>query len=94
MTDACANVVTHAYLHADVPGDVDVRAERVDAMLLVEVRDDGRGMVPRPDGPGHGLGLPLIAQLSDVLEILDRGDRPGVIVRMYFNLAGNTGATT
>ena len=44
-------------------------------------------MIPRLDSPGLGLGLPLIAQLTDVLEILDRGDRPGVIVRMHFNLA-------
>ena len=48
-------------------------------MLVVDVRDNGRGMVPRLDSPGLGLGLPLIAQLTDVLEILDRGDRPGVI---------------
>ena len=34
--------------------------------MLVE--DDGRGMVPRPDSPGLGLGLPLIATVSDRFE--------------------------
>lgn len=56
VTEACANVVMHAYLDAEVPGDVEVRAERVDEMLLVEVRENGRGMVPRLDSPGLGLG--------------------------------------
>ena len=89
VTEACSNVVMHAYLDAEVPGDLEVRAGRVDSMLVVDVRDDGRGMIPRLDSPGLGLGLPLIAQLTDVVEILDRVDRPGVIVRMHFKLETN-----
>jgi hypothetical protein len=30
----------------------------------------------------------VIAQMADVFEILARPDRPGVVVRMHFNLAG------
>jgi hypothetical protein len=59
-----------------------------DAVLVVDVADEGRGMVPRIDSPGLGLGLALIAQVADVLEILDQRERPGVVVRMHFNLAG------
>ena len=34
-------------------------------------------MTPRPDSPGLGLGLPLIANLSDNLEIRDGPDGRG-----------------
>jgi hypothetical protein len=59
-----------------------------EAVLVIDVADEGRGMVPRVDGQGLGVGLPLIAQVADVLEILDQRERPGVVVRMQFNLAG------
>jgi serine/threonine-protein kinase RsbW/stage II sporulation protein AB (anti-sigma F factor) len=37
--------------------------------LRVTVRDEGMGIVPRPDSPGLGLGLPLIATLTESLEL-------------------------
>ena len=83
VTETCANAVRHAYVGFGAPGDVEVRAGRVGAVMTVEVADDGRGMVPRFDGPGLGLGLALIAYLADVVEI--RG-RQGTVVRMQFNL--------
>jgi anti-sigma regulatory factor (Ser/Thr protein kinase) len=86
VTEACKNVVMHAYVDRDAPGDLEVRACIADAVLVVEVADDGRGMMPRVDGPGRGLGLPLIAQLSDAFEILRRPERPGMVVRMNFDL--------
>jgi serine/threonine-protein kinase RsbW len=86
VTEACANVVVHAYADAEVPGHFEVRAMREDGVLIVEVRDDGRGMKPRVDSPGLGFGLPLITQTADRLEVTGRGDQPGVIVRMEFNL--------
>jgi serine/threonine-protein kinase RsbW len=88
VTEACANVVLHAYVDAGAPGDLEVRACLADAVLIVEVVDDGRGMVPRVDSPGFGLGLPLIAQLADVLEIRTHGQRRGVALRMHFKLDG------
>ena len=88
VTQACANVVTHAYVDQDAPGDLEVRACMAEAVLVVEVADEGRGMVPRIDSPGLGRGLALIAKVADVLEILDQRERPGVVVRMHFNLAG------
>ena len=52
LTEACTNVVLHAYVDADdAPGYLEVRACRVDAVLTVEVADDGRGMVPRIESP-------------------------------------------
>jgi len=40
-----------------------------DARLVVTVGDEGHGIVPRPDSPGLGLGLPLIARLTQRCEI-------------------------
>jgi serine/threonine-protein kinase RsbW len=89
VSEACTNVVLHAYVDAATPGDVEVRATLADGTLVVEVADDGRGMVPRLDSPGLGLGLPLIAQMADAFEVLDDQQRPGVLLRMHFNLGGN-----
>ena len=83
VTEACANVVRHAYVDADAPGELEVRARKAGAVLIVEVADDGRGMLPRVDAQGYGLGLPLIAQMADVVELRSRG---GLVVRMQFNL--------
>jgi serine/threonine-protein kinase RsbW len=85
VTEACANAVRHAYVDADTPGDVEVRAGKAGGVMTVEVADHGRGMVPRLEGPGLGLGLALIVQMADVVEI--RG-RPGMVVRMRFSLDG------
>jgi anti-sigma regulatory factor (Ser/Thr protein kinase) len=87
VTEACANVVLHAYADRDTPGELEVRACVAGAVLVVEVADEGRGMVPHIESPGLGLGLPLIAEMSDVFEILAHRDRSGVVVRMHFNIA-------
>jgi anti-sigma regulatory factor (Ser/Thr protein kinase) len=86
VTEACTNVVVHAYAEWDAPGNLDVRAGKVAGALIVEVADEGRGLLPRLAAPGLGLGLLLMAQLADVFEIRTRGDRRGVAVRMRFNL--------
>ena len=81
--EACANVVTHAYVDAAAPGSLTVEASYPDGELVVAVRDEGRGMVPRVDSPGLGLGLSIIGQLSQRLEIGDNG-ACGTEVRMTF----------
>jgi serine/threonine-protein kinase RsbW len=87
VTEACTNVVLHAYLERPEPGPLEVEAEVTEAEVVLSVSDEGRGMKPRPDSPGLGLGLPLIAQMTDRFEVLDRAERPGVCVRMHFELA-------
>ena len=67
VTEACTNVVRHAY-----PGDegtIDVIVRPNGEALEVVVSDSGQGIGPSPDTAGPGLGLPLIAALSDSLEI-------------------------
>ena len=83
--EACANVVVHAYPPGDV-GPLIVHAEVKDHEISVEVCDQGQGMTPRPDSPGLGLGLPLIANLADRLEIRDGDAGVGTVVAMAFGL--------
>jgi serine/threonine-protein kinase RsbW len=84
VTEACTNVVIHAY-EDDEDGDLEVDASIDELRLTVVIRDNGRGIVPRPDSPGLGLGLPLIATLAETLELgKDRADHTEV--RMTFRL--------
>jgi serine/threonine-protein kinase RsbW len=83
VTEACTNVVVHAYPGAE--GPMRLRATVVDDLLRVVVVDHGRGMLPRPDSPGLGLGLPLIATLTESLE-LGTGAGEQTEVRMTFRL--------
>jgi serine/threonine-protein kinase RsbW len=81
VTEACTNVVRHAYDGEVGPIDVVVRPEG--DRLEVIVSDRGRGMGPSPDVDGPGLGLPLIAALADSIEVQNapvRGNR----LRMSF----------
>jgi anti-sigma regulatory factor (Ser/Thr protein kinase) len=57
-------------------------AARADATAIrVAVSDDGSGLAPRPDSPGAGLGLPLMAQLADELTV-DRPVSGGTLVEL------------
>ena len=67
VTEACTNVVRHAYGEGEGTIDVVVRAEG--SKLEVVVSDAGRGIAPSADTSGPGLGLPLIAALADSLSI-------------------------
>lgn len=90
VTEACTNVVVHAYGGGD--GPMEVAATLDGDVLRVTVRDHGRGIVPRADSPGLGLGLPLIATLTESLE-LGRSPDARTEVAMVFRLAGEAVAT-
>jgi serine/threonine-protein kinase RsbW len=83
VTEACTNVVVHAY--GDGDGPMEVAASVDDHVLRVVVRDEGLGILPRPDSPGLGLGLPLIATLTESLE-LGKGSDDRTEVTMVFRL--------
>jgi serine/threonine-protein kinase RsbW len=87
ITEACTNVVIHAY-DDDQDGSLEVDASIDRRRLTVVIRDRGRGIVPRPDSPGLGLGLPLIATLAETLE-LGRDHAEHTEVRMTFALDQN-----
>lgn len=87
VSEAVSNAVLHAYPPGGEPGDVHVAGcAPQGAELRVEVRDTGLGIRPRADSPGLGLGLPLISQATDRLE-LERAPLGGTTVRMTFRLA-------
>jgi serine/threonine-protein kinase RsbW len=66
VTEACTNVVRHAYVDE---GTIDVVVRPNGNALEIVVSDTGRGIGPSPDTDGPGLGLPLIAALTDSLEV-------------------------
>jgi serine/threonine-protein kinase RsbW len=84
VTEACTNVVVHAYGQDEGPMEVAATVEG--PTLRVTVRDEGLGIVPRADSPGLGLGLPLIATLTESLE-LGKADDDRTEVAMVFRLA-------
>jgi serine/threonine-protein kinase RsbW len=86
VTEACMNVVVHAY-PKDHPGQLEVDAVPEHDGLTVVVRDHGMGIRPRTDGEHSSLrlGLTLIAALSSSFEIKGGVDR-GTEIRMHVPL--------
>jgi serine/threonine-protein kinase RsbW len=86
VTEACMNVVVHAY-PAEEPGLLEVEAVPELDGLTVLVRDYGMGIRPRPDvdRPSLRIGLTLIAALSSSFEIKGGVDR-GTEIRMHLPL--------
>jgi anti-sigma regulatory factor (Ser/Thr protein kinase) len=82
VTEACTNVVRHAY-DDDKPGPIDVVIRPNGDRLDLIVCDYGRGIGPSPDLEGPGLGLPLIAALADGVE-LEHGATCGSRLAMSF----------
>lgn len=63
VSEGVTNAVHHAYLEGG-PGEFRVDVELAEDALEVVIEDDGRGMVPRADSPGSGLGFPLMATVA------------------------------
>ncbi|MGZ4431700.1 MAG: ATP-binding protein [Gaiellales bacterium] len=85
-TEACTNVVQHAYLDAtDSAGVIELQASVDAGRLNLVVRDRGGGFAPRVDSPGLGLGLPVMAAVSSTVEIRAATDG-GTEVVMVFEL--------
>lgn len=81
VSEACTNVVVHAYAGAP-SGRLDVEATIERPLLHVIVRDRGRGLAPRADSPGLGIGLPLLAAVTERVQLT--GSPEGTEVRMAF----------
>lgn len=89
VSEAVTNVVVHAYVGRE-PGLILVEAwDDGDGHLLVQVCDEGRGMMPRTDSPGLGVGMPLMAEMADDVHVASRGDVPGTKVSLRFSLDGS-----
>jgi serine/threonine-protein kinase RsbW len=84
VTEACTNVVVHAYDEA--AGQLEVQMLAGEEDLTIVVRDYGTGIQPKPartEPPALGLGLPLIAALTDAFELRGTAGK-GTEVRMTF----------
>ncbi|HTR89142.1 MAG TPA: ATP-binding protein [Solirubrobacteraceae bacterium] len=92
-TEACNNVVQHAY--PEGPGPLEVELRLAPGKLDLLVRDEGRGMHPGADGAdgAHaggrepGIGVPVIRALSHRSEFRER-DGGGTEVWSEFATAG------
>jgi anti-sigma regulatory factor (Ser/Thr protein kinase) len=92
VTEACMNVVVHAYPEGD--GQLVVEAEPDSEGVTVTVSDSGSGINPQADSdrPSLKLGLSLIAALSSSFSIsggLDRGTE--VMMRVPLHGGGTNG---
>jgi anti-sigma regulatory factor (Ser/Thr protein kinase) len=90
VSEAATNVVVHAYVGRDLPGTIEVDATVAEDELWVIVTDTGLGLRPRLDSPGLGLGLAIIAQLADGVDLV-RPAAGGLELRMRFALPGELG---
>jgi serine/threonine-protein kinase RsbW len=85
-SEALTNAVLHAFPHGG-PGEMTAAVRREGGELQLIVADNGRGLVTRSDSPGMGMGLGIIAEISDRLSIVaDR--REGTEIHMWFALPG------
>jgi anti-sigma regulatory factor (Ser/Thr protein kinase) len=87
VSEAATNAVVHAY--RDNQGGLEVRAHVDGGELIVVVRDTGAGLAPRPDSPGLGLGMPLMASVTSRFQIVSQGQ--GTEVHMAFALPDGRG---
>jgi serine/threonine-protein kinase RsbW len=89
VTEAVTNSVVHAFIDRE-PGIVRTRIQAAPNELVVVVTDNGRGMQPRADSPGLGLGLPTIAALTTAMD-MHAPPGGGTVVTMTFEAPGVKG---
>ncbi len=83
VTEAATNAVMHAY--AEVAGELAVTAAVEDGELEIVISDSGPGIVERRDSPGLGVGLTVIATVSERLRIVS--SPAGTQIYMTFRCA-------
>jgi serine/threonine-protein kinase RsbW len=80
VTEACTNVIQHAYGGGHRTGSIVVRYTGEPGVIAIEVEDAGSGFEPGAsrdgagqNGSGNGMGLMIIGVLTDELQIASTG---------------------
>ncbi len=68
VTEAATNAVMHAYAGGE--GELTVTAVVQKGELEIVIGDSGTGFGDRPDSPGLGVGLSIIATVAERLKIV------------------------
>lgn len=84
VSEVVTNCVVHGYRNAPA-GEVELEVRRHGDHLELSVADAGGGMAPRLDSPGLGLGLPLVSQVAERVDIT-APENGGTLVSMRFSL--------
>jgi anti-sigma regulatory factor (Ser/Thr protein kinase) len=88
VSEACANVVLHAYPDDAAEKPLEVRLDREGEMLRVAVRDRGNGVQPSPQARhGAQLGLLLIGALAQCFQLRSSRER-GTELLVQFAISG------
>jgi serine/threonine-protein kinase RsbW len=94
ITEACGNVVRHAY--EDGRGPVKVVFELAGDTLVIQVEDRGAGLDSPPDREwtlpedlDGGMGMAIIRAVVDELDVGSGPDGRGTVVRMTKVLSGS-----
>lgn len=85
-SEAASNAVIHAYRERS--GGLHLAATVNDGELQLVIADEGDGLAPRTDSPGLGLGLPIMAHLSERFEIVSGPD--GTEIHLAFAVPAAT----
>lgn len=92
VSEACNNVIQHAY--GDEPGPFRVDFAVTAGGLEVQIRDYGRGIrQAAPEHDGLKVGLALMSAVADRAEFIAAPDG-GTVVRLCFRDAGGAGAAS
>jgi anti-sigma regulatory factor (Ser/Thr protein kinase) len=83
VTEAVTNAIVHAYGQDEDGNEIRVQLFVEDGELLIVVADDGPGMAPRVGSPGIGLGLPVVASVTQRLDVVTP-EGGGTEVHMVF----------
>ena len=87
VTEAATNAVMHAY--ADGDGELTVSAVVQKGELEIVIGDAGTGIKDRPDSPGLGVGLSIIATVAERLKIVS-SPTGGTEIHMAFPCPNGT----
>lgn len=90
VSEAATNAVMHAFVGRE-PGTITLTCEAGPGEVRVQVTDDGRGMQPRTDSSGVGMGLTMLGRLVTRMSVRPGASGTGTTVSLVFRAPGVRG---